>query len=154
MAVLLIFASTTRNALATPDEVLTGVNAFTVIGLADDDSKAVGIQESDIESIAETALRKSGIGISTPDADSLWIDICALKTSDNNAIVYVIKVEYCCPLKKRNDIVIATIWSTMSYGITPINVAKEQIRNCVKDVVDRFINAHAKANGTKHKESK
>src|SRR4029077_15389637 len=123
-------------------ESLKGIQTVSVvIEDLDEDAKKVGLTEDNIRTDVELKLRLAGLNIAgqnstVPGNTYLYVNVKVLPPFAANVTV---ELNQSVLLQRNGDLVIGSTTWELSGGLT--NPTSERIRNLVKALADRFLNA-------------
>jgi len=154
MVVILFLSSITQEQVSPDKKTLRGIKAMAVLveNLRQDIEKD-GLKKSSIQTDVELKLRLAGIKVLTkeegikPASPYLYIQVSSVKYEDL-MYSYSISVDFCQYVYLYRDTDIhfyATTWSIANIGFFGVNRVKE-IRDGIKDQVDKFINDYLAVN--------
>jgi hypothetical protein len=130
-------------------ETLKGIKAIQV--LVEDlrsEAERDGITKSQMQTDVELRLRQSGIQVVTDNLAYLYVNVDALKLASVPGYAYSVEVEFKQPVTTllTGQSAVGSTWSVGSIGTTPLTGASQNVREAVRDLVDRFINAYLSVN--------
>ena len=121
-----------------------------------DDAELISLTENQLRTDSELRLRLAGFKLYTKDeyvninsTGTLYINVNIIALRDDINFVYGINVnftQWAKLLRNDNILVPADTWRKSTLGIAHDRIAKETIREAVKDCVDAFINDFLVAN--------
>ena len=134
-------------------ETLKGMSAVEVlVESLPDGAKVLGLTEESIQTDVELKLRLAGMRVlkpeewtKTPGFPYLYVEVSVLAAKDGSTACYIAVELHQNALLERNGQFVAgaTTWDTSFIGL---NQDAQDIRNKVKDHIDKFLNAWLSVN--------